>query len=56
MIFPEFELPVLPLVKIQTTKTTKMNWNRNVCSAKLLIFNNEVMVVSRGSEIGVVHN
>jgi hypothetical protein len=33
-----------------------MNWNRNVCSVKLLIFNSEVTVVSRGSEIGVVHN
>jgi hypothetical protein len=39
MIFPELELSLLPLVKTQTTKNAKMNWNRNVCSAKLLIFN-----------------
>jgi hypothetical protein len=33
-----------------------MNWNRDVCSVKLLIFNNGDLRVSRGSEMGVVHN
>jgi hypothetical protein len=39
MIFQLAGLPFLLRPLIQKGRTSKMNWNRNVCSAKLLIFN-----------------